>query len=281
MNRSTFFLLFLILFSLKTNGQEINYGSNSGKYIIISDTKIYYEEYGAGTPLLLLHGGFGSIHDFQQVIPELADHFKVIAVDSPGHGRSELADTLSFQVMTNYFSKMIDLLALNSVDIIGYSDGGIVALLLAVQQPEKVKKVIASGANSNMDGLRPEVMGFLKQINPDFIEANQKEWLMDYQSKSPEKDNWKKYIVDMSKMYSQEEIIDSVKLSQINAKVLLVYGDKDVIKLEHGLEMYQTIPGSEFCILPNTPHEVFRDNPELINKIGIEFLTKSEDLKFP
>ena len=281
MNRSTFFLLFLILFSLKTNGQEINYGSNSGKYIIISDTKIYYEEYGAGTPLLLLHGGFGSIHDFQQVIPELADHFKVIAVDSPGHGRSELADTLSFQVMTNYFSKMIDLLALNSVDIIGYSDGGIVALLLAVQQPEKVKKVIASGANSNMDGLRPEVMGFLKQINPDFIEANQKEWLMDYQSKSPEKDNWKKYIVDMSKMYSQEEIIDSVKLSQINAKVLLVYGDKDVIKLEHGLEMYHTISGSEFCILPNTPHEVFRDSPELINKIAIEFLTKSEDLKFP
>ncbi len=281
MNRSIFLLLFLILFSLKSNGQEINYGSNSGKFITIFGTKIYYEEYGAGTPLLLLHGGFGSIHDFQQVIPELADHFKVIAVDSPGHGRSELADTLSFQVMTNYFSKMIDLLALNSVDIIGYSDGGIVALLLAVQQPEKVKKVIASGANSNMDGLRPEVMGFLKQINPDFIEANQKEWLMDYQSKSPEKDNWKKYIVDMSKMYSQEEIIDSVKLSQINAKVLLVYGDKDVIKLEHGLEMYHTISGSEFCILPNTPHEVFRDSPELINKIGIEFLTKSEDLKFP
>jgi len=281
MYRSTFLLLFLILFSLKSNGQEINYGSNSGKYITISDTKIYYEEYGAGTPLLLLHGGFGSIHDFQQVIPELADHFKVIAVDSPGHGRSELADTLSFDLMTNYFAKMIDLLAIDSVDIIGYSDGGIVALLLAIQRPEKVKKVIASGANSSLDGLQPEVIGYLKQITPDFIEANQKEWLMDYQSKSPEKDKWKKYIADMSKMYSQEKIIDSVKLSQISAKVLLVYGDKDLIKLEHGLEMYQTIPGSEFCVLPNTPHEVFRDNPELINKIGIEFLTKSENLKFP
>ena len=67
------------------------------------------------------------------------------------------------------------------------------------------------------------------------------------------------------------KIIDSTKLSQINAKVLLVYGDKEIIKLEHGIKMYHTIPGSEFCILPNTPHEVFRDNPELINKIGIDF----------
>ena len=83
-----------------------------------------------------------------------------------------------------------------------------------------------------------------------------------------------KILFDMTKMYSEEKIIDSVKLSQISAEVLLVYGDKDAIKLEHGIEMYNTIPGSRFCVLPNTPHEVFRENPELINKIAIEFLMK-------
>ncbi len=271
-SKLTILILFLSIYFLKSNGQEINYGSNNGKYITLKDTKIYYEEYGSGMPLLLLHGGFGSIHDFQHVIPELSNHFRVIAVDSPGHGRSEQADTLSFQLMTSYFSKMIDLIQLDSVNIIGYSDGGNVAFLLADQRPDKVKKVIASGANSKMSGLQPEVLGYLKQLNPAFIEANQKEWLNDYQSKSPEKDQWKKYINDMIKMYSNEVIIDSVNLSKIKAKVLLVYGDKDLIKLEHGIEIYRTIPGSRFCVLPNTPHEVFSKNPGLINKIGIEFL---------
>ena len=271
-NKLTVLILLLSIYSLKSNGQEINYGSNNGKYITLNDTKIYYETYGSGIPLLLLHGGFGSIHDFQHVIPELTNHFKVIAVDSPGHGRSEQTDTLSYQLITSYFSKMIDLMQLDSVYIIGYSDGGNVALLLAAQRPDKVKKIFVSGANSKMSGLQPEVLGYLKQLNPAFIEANQKEWLNDYQSKSFEKDQWKKYINDMLKMYSSEVIIDSVKLLQIKAKVLLVYGDKDVIELEHGIEMYRTIPGSRFCVLPNTPHEVFSKSPNLINKIAIEFL---------
>jgi pimeloyl-ACP methyl ester carboxylesterase len=266
-------ILLLFICSTKISGQEINYGSNDGKYISISDTKIYYEEYGTGEPLLLFHGGFGSIHDFQKVIPKLAEHFRVIALDSPGHGRSEQADTLSFDLMSDYFSHSIDLFKLDSVNIIGYSDGGITALLLAAKRPDKVKKIIASGVNSRMDGVKPEVLEYLSAVSPDFIEAYQKEWLKEYQSKSPEKDNWKKYVTDMTVMYSDSIIITNDILAKIKAKVLLVYGDRDVIKLEHGIELYQTIGGSRFCVLPDTPHEVFMEKPELINNIGIEFLT--------
>jgi len=264
-------ILFISIWSIK--GQEIVYGSNGGKQITISGTKIYYEEYGSGTPLLLLHGGFGSIHDFQKVIPELSKHFRVIAIDSPGHGRSEQADTLSFKLMASYFSEMMDRMQLDSVNVIGYSDGGIAALLLAVQRPDKVKKILVSGANSRMSGIKPEMLEVIKLINPEFIEKNQKEWLLDYQSKSPERDKWKKYVSDMTAMYSKEEVIEKEKLSQLRAKVLVVLGDRDVVKLEHGLEMYRTIPGSLFCVLPDTPHEVFSENPDLINKIGIEFLS--------
>ena len=253
-------------------GQEINYGSNSGKQLTIQDTKIYYEEYGSGLPLLLLHGGFGSIHDFEQVIPGLANHFRVIAVDSPGHGRSEQADSLSFELMANYISEMIDKLQLDSVYVVGYSDGGITALLLASRQHTKVKRVIASGANSKMSGIVPQVLEYLNNVNPEFIETYQQEWLQDYQSKSPEKENWKKFVSDMTRMYSKEEIISNEQLSGIGSRVMLVFGDKDVIKLEHGLEMYHAIPGSRLCVLPATPHEVFSAKPELINKIGIDFL---------
>lgn len=253
-------------------GQETNYGSNSGKHLTLRNTQIYYEEYGSGSPLLLLHGGYGSIHDFQQVIPELTNHFRVIAMDSPGHGRSEQADSLSFELMADYTSEMIAKLKLDSVYIIGYSDGGITALLLASRQPGIVKRVIASGSNSKMSGIAPQVLEYLNMVNPEFIESYQQEWLKDYQNKSPDKENWKKFITDMSDMYTREEIISSEQLSGIGTRVMLVYGDQDVIKLEHGIEMYHTIPGSRFCILPDTPHEVFSANPELINEIGIDFL---------
>ena len=270
----TIVLLFLLVFSWKSYGQEINYGSNHGKHITISNTNIYYEEYGSGMPLLLFHGGFGSIHDFQQVIPKLSKHYRVIAVDSPGHGRSEQADSLSFDLMADYYSIMIDQFKLDSVYIIGYSDGGITALLLAEMRPDKVKKIIASGVNSRMDGITSEVLGYLKLINPTFIETYQKEWLTDYQSKSPEKDKWEKYITDMTRMYSKNVLIDEQTLSNIGVNVLLVFGDRDLIKLEHALELYRIITGSRLCVLPNTPHEVFSENPELISNIGIEFLTK-------
>ena len=264
--------IFLFAFSWLNNGQEINYGSNQGKHILIDNTNLYYEEYGNGMPLLLLHGGFGSIHDFQKVISKFAKHFKVIAVDSPGHGRSELTDSLSFDLMTDYYSKMIDQMKLDSVYIIGYSDGGITGLLLAEKRPDKVKKVIASGANSKMDAVKPEFLDFLKLINPSFIETNLKEWLVDYKSKSPEKDKWEKFITYITKMYSQDTLITDEILANIKAKTLLVFGDRDAIKLDHGIELNQKIPGSQLCVLPNTPHEVFSESPELISNIGIDFL---------
>lgn len=272
MKKSTVLSLILVSYFCLVNGQELIYGSNSGKQISISETEIYIEEYGSGMPLLLLHGGFGSIHDFQLVLPELAKHFRVIAMDSPGHGRSEQADSLSFELMTEYCSELIDLLQLDSLYIIGYSDGGITGLMLAAKRPDKVKKVIASGANSRMSGIKPEVLGYLSMINPEFIEVNQKEWLQDYQEKSPDQDNWKKYISDMTRMYSIEEIIATETLAKITANVMLVFGDQDVIKLEHGLEMYHALPKSSLCVLPNTPHEVFSANPDLINTIAIDFL---------
>ncbi len=267
-----FIFIILLTFSCISFGQDINHGSNQGKYIKLDNTNIYYEEYGSGMPILLLHGGFGSIHDFHKVIPKFAKHFKVIAVDSPGHGRSEQSDSLSFELMADYYSKMIDLLKLDSVYVIGYSDGGITGLLLAEKRPDIVKKVIASGANSRMDALKPEILDYLKLINPSFIETNLKEWLEDYRSKSPEKDKWEKFITDITKMYSQDTLITDQTLSNIKAKTLLVFGDRDAIKLEHGIELYQKISGSQLCILPNTPHEVFSANPDLISNIGIEFL---------
>lgn len=155
MKKST--IVLLIIFSLLNvinafAQSKITYGSNNGNYLTINNTKLYYEEYGNGTPLILLQGGMGSIADFRLCIPELSKHFRVIAPDSPGQGRSELADSMSYQLMAGYFSKMIDLLKLDSAYIIGWSDGGNTGLILANNRPDKIKKVVVSGANYSLRG---------------------------------------------------------------------------------------------------------------------------------
>ena len=116
--------------------KEIKYGSNNGKYVLIRNTKIYYEEYGNGVPLLLLQGGMGSIADFSLCIPELSKKFHVIAPDMPGQGRSQMADSMSYQLMADFISAFIDKVELDSAYIMGWSDGGNVALILASKRPD-------------------------------------------------------------------------------------------------------------------------------------------------
>src|SRR6516164_8546295 len=148
------FLVVLILTIPFFGEGQINYGTNNGKYLTIRGTKVYYEEYGNGTPLLMLHGGFGDISDFKKCILELSKEFRVIIPDAPGQGRSDFPDSLlSYQLKASYYSILIDQLKLDSVYILGWSDGGNEGLLLANYRPDKVKKLLVSGANYKSSGL--------------------------------------------------------------------------------------------------------------------------------
>lgn len=252
--------------------KDIQYGSNNGLYISINDTKIYYEEYGKGIPLFLLHGGFGSIKYYSEVIPELSNHFRVIVVDSPGHGRSEQADTMSYQLIADYISEMINIMRLDSVYILGCSDGSIVALLLAHDRPEKVKRIISDGGIISADGYKTETIKGMESISP---ETMSKSWVENYKNKSPQKDQWKKFIINTKKMWLDLPYIADSKISKLKSRTLILMGDRDpYITLEHGLKLYKTIQGSEFCVLPNLGHCICNEDPDLISKIVINFLTK-------
>ncbi|MGB3076737.1 MAG: alpha/beta hydrolase [Chitinophagales bacterium] len=252
---------------------QINYGSNNGKYLTIRGTKIYYEEYGEGTPLLLFHGGFGNIADFQKCIPELSKKFRVIIPDSPGLGRSEFPDqALSYQLMSDYYSILIDQLKLDSAYIIGWSDGGITGLILAHDRPDKIKRLLASGANYKSSGINQEVWdGALQTVfNPDWIQANWKDWIGNYKRLSPHGD-WKRYVSEAPKMWLAKEYFPISELQSISIPVLVVMGDNDMVTFDHTIEIKSAIKNSQLCILPNTSHEVFNEKPELIDKIATDF----------
>ncbi len=251
----------------------IEYGSNNGKYIDINHTKIYYEEYGAGTStIIMLHGGLGSITDFQNIIPELSKYFKLIAIDSPSHGRSESIDSLSYQVLAEYVVKIVDKLKLDQVNIIGHSDGAIIGMLVAHMEPEKIKRLVFGAGALNPKASKPEGLQLLQSTSPEILP---KEFAIAYKSKSPNPEHWEKFVYDSKKMWLQEVWIPKEILPLIKPKTLILFGDRDpLIPISHAIDIYNILPNSELFVLPNTYHNIF-DNSKLVNPILINFLAQN------
>lgn len=264
----------MLTFPFLGHGQ-IKYGSNNGKYLTLLGKKIYYEEYGHGIPLLLLSGGglSRSIKDFEQSIPNLSKKYRVITPDTPGQGKSEQSDSLSYALLTEFMSQLIDSLKIDSAYVMGWSDGGIVSLLLAEKRADKIKKVIAVGANNGTRGFVLPAGFNLDSVKVPTLEewagyhVKDIEW---YKKLSPKKD-WKKMATNLNIMWYGKEYFPNNVYDKINIPVMIVLGDREDISIEHGLEMHRLIKNSQFCILPNTPHEVFSEKPDLINKIAITF----------
>jgi len=258
-----------------TKKDKIEFGSNSGRSININGKNIYYEEYGQGTPLLLLSGGglHRSIKDFEKCIPDLSKQYRVIMPDTPGQGRSEQTDSLSYNLLTEFMSQLVDSLQIDSAYVMGWSDGGIVSLLLANRRADKIKKVIAVGANNGTRGfVLPE--GFiLDSVKVPSVDnwakwhAKDIEW---YNTLTPKKD-WRKMAANMNMMWYGKEYFPKRVYDDIKIPVMIVLGDRDDISIEHGLEMNRLIKNSQYCVLPNTTHEVFAERPDLISKIAIDF----------
>ncbi|HWV32822.1 MAG TPA: alpha/beta hydrolase [Dyadobacter sp.] len=254
----------------------VRYGSDNGKYLTIRSTKIYYEEYGKGVPLLLLHQGLGSIESLGDIIPALSKHFRVIAYDAPGHGRSEQADSLSGALLADYGSAFIDQLKLDSVYVMGWSMGGNTALLLAADRPDKVKKVISGASNSKSTGLTQEGRDLLKEYTVEAVKED-KDWLANYQKLNPQPDKWVKFWEDNQKMWAREIKVPDEKLSRIAVPVLVIRGDRDMIRLEHSIEMYRLLRKGQLCVYPNAGHGMPESKGEMLCRIAIDFFNENAD----
>ncbi|MFT5256596.1 MAG: pimeloyl-ACP methyl ester carboxylesterase [Arenicella sp.] len=244
------------------------YGENQavGKYIEINGAKIYYEEYGKGEPLLLIHGNQGNIKTMGNQIDSFKSKYRVIIADSRGHGKSELkTNALSYEEITADWEGLVNHLKLDSVSIIGWSDGGIIALKMGINDKIKIKKIVAMGAN-----LRPDATALPYSVVLKIWKER-----MNIESKITEKDttrNWKLRKQHYGLMLDQTPIPLS-DLSKIKAKVLIIAGDEDEVKGEHSLEIYKNIPNAQLCIMPGATHFAPASNIELFNGITDRFLS--------
>ncbi len=244
----------------------IPYGSNSktGKYYTVRGIKMYTEVYGEGTPLLLIHGNGGSIKAFASTIPYFSKKYRVIAVDSRAHGKTiDTRDSLSFEMMADDFSALLDAIHIKSAYVIGWSDGGINALVLAMRHPEKVIKLASTGANLTPDStaLTPSTWNdMVKQYARDKDKARKTD---------KEKNDWKIFMLD----YDQPNI-PFTALKAIKCPSLIICGDHDLIPIEHTTKIYQSIPLAYLWVVPNSGHATLIQHRDDFNKLVDEFFEK-------
>jgi len=252
-----FFLLFPKLFPQNIS---IEYGNNSnaGHYAYINGINLYYETYGSGETLVLLHGNGGSISAFKNQIPFFEKHFKVITIDSRLQGKSGGSpDTISYDLMASDFCALLDYLQIDSAYVLGWSDGGINGLIMAMKCPEKIKKLAVSGANVVPDSSAVPYSDILWMKN--FVEhdttASKKE-------------------IALNKMMLYEPNISDEELKQIRCPVLVMAGDHDIIKPTHTIKIFQSIPNASLCIFPDSNHGTLQQHPELFNETVLRFFNK-------
>jgi pimeloyl-ACP methyl ester carboxylesterase len=269
----TVILLFSLIWS-NTNAQvEMNfkfdtpYGNNEsiGKSVEINGAKIYFEEYGKGEPLLLIHGNSGSIKDMGNQIDYFKSKYRVIIADNRGQGKSELkTDSLTHTQITKDWNGLVNYLKLDSINIIGWSDGGIVGLKMGISGKSKIKKIVAMGAN-----LRPDSTAVNSWAVNDVLQSKKMISLKIQEQDTTANWNLGKQLVGLLTDQPNVPIED---LSKITAKVLIIAGDEDIIRNKHSLEMYENIPKAQLCIMPGETHFTPASNPKLFNEIVNRFL---------
>lgn len=207
---------------------------------------LFYEETGSGQPLILLHGNGEDHHIFDTAVPLLANQFRVIAVDSRGHGQSFPVSEYHYRDMAEDIRLLIDALGLEKPLICGFSDGGILALLLAVQYPELLGGIIACGVNTRPQGLK-------------------KRWLLAFRIM---------YLFDRSPLFRlmlTEPDITSEQLGKIRCPVLITGGSRDMISRRHLQEIATRIPGAQLQILPGEEHGSYIVDSTRIAQLILEF----------
>ena len=218
-------------------------------YSEVNGLKMYYEIYGEGKPLVLIHGGGSTIQTtFGRVIPMLAKHRQLIAVELQAHGRtSDRANELSFEQDADDVATLMKNLNILKADYFGFSNGGTTTLQIAIRHPELVDKIIAASALCKRNGVPSQFWGFMEQARlenmPEQLKDGYKKVASDTSGLQVMHDKDAKRMVDF------KDIPDE-KIKSIKAPTLIIIGDNDVITPEHAIEMHRLIPNSELAIIP-------------------------------
>lgn len=252
-------------------------------YAPVNGLKMYYEIYGTGKPLLLLHGAFNTIHlAFATLIPELSRGREVIAVELQGHGHTADIDRpFSFEAMADDVAALLKYLKIDSADIFGYSMGGMIAWQLAIRHPDAVRKLVVASSVYKYEGWTPETRAILPNITPEIFQGTPVK--SEYDSLAPDPKHWVEFVNKMKKFVSTPFDFTAEKIKAIKSPTLIIAGDGDGVLPEHAVETFRLRngkymidfsppPSTQLAILPGTSHVSVMMHKEWLLSMIIPFL---------
>ena len=260
----------------ENKGSSTPYGDNLkiGNYVQADDAKIYYEIYGKGEPILILHGGgVGSPYELGKILDELKKSHKIIVMSTRGHGRSEIGHSpLTYeQKATDALAVLDDLKVSAPIQILGFSDGAYTAYEIAALYPERVERITAIGAGTLQAGYySPEIsLADLEKLDEKFFSAQKKI--------RPEPERYQEFLTKLMTFWSEQNI-GAETFGKIKCPVLLIVGDEDdhapVITV---LEAHQIIENSRLCVVPKAWHTAFLDNYDVTATAIFQFVNAPLD----
>lgn len=237
----------------------------------INGARIWYAEFGHGTPVILIHGGMANSDYWGLQIPVLAAHYHVIVLDSRGHGRSSRTDTpISYDLMASDVLGLMDYLHVSKAALIGWSDGAIIGLDIAIHHPDRLTRLFAFAANSDPSGVKdvsksPVFTAYLQRASEEYARL------------SPTPTQFKAFRANIENMWATEPHFTDAQLSHIKVPTWIADGDHDeAIKRENTDHMSGSIPNSSELILPGVSHFAFLQDPVMFNESLLHFLSTDD-----
>jgi pimeloyl-ACP methyl ester carboxylesterase len=234
----------------------------------------YIETSGSGPTLLYLHGAAEWVGYSGELVRRLDTAHRVIQPERRGHGRTaDRPGPLSYGEMTADTIAVIEELRLDAPDIVGFSDGGIIALKIAMARPDMAGKVVAIGVNVSVSGLTDDALEWLDSVTPETWGGQFAKMHGELSPDGPE--HWPAFAQKVIDMLRIEPEIPIEQLAGIRSPVLVIGADHDLIRLEHLIDIHRAIAGSELCIIPGASHELTVEAPELVAAIVERFLDQA------
>ncbi|MDX8478760.1 alpha/beta hydrolase [Mesorhizobium sp. VK24D] len=237
-------------------------------YAPVNGIQMYYAVFGKGDPVLLIHGGLGHADIWASQVATLSKTHKVIVADSRGHGRSTRTDEpYGYDLMASDYLALLDYLKIDKTALVGWSDGGIIGIDIALHHPERLTRLFAQAANVTTDGVDPGVM--TNKTFAAYIDRSGR----DYKKLSKTPDQYDAFVAQISHMWESQPAWTKELLGKITTPTAIVAGDHDeAIKRAHTEYMASAIPGAKLIILPNASHFAMLQAPDEYSQAALDFI---------
>jgi len=243
-----------------------------GHVASIRGLRMYYEIHGSGPPLLLLHGGAGNGKQFEKQIPAFASHHRLIVPDCRAQGRTtDRPGPLTYHDMAEDMVALLDRLHVRRVDVMGWSDGGIIGLDLGIHHPDRIDHLVTFGANFSPDGLNPDDVEWDRTATAASFGP---EMRAGWKALNPEPDHYEEAMNKILEMWRTLPRFTPAELQSIHAKTMICAGDHDVVRPEHTVALARAIPRATMWIVPDASHSVMMEQPDVVNAKVLTFLGK-------